>query len=411
MARKFDVPVFYRSPFITKVKEARRIQDPRKKDFTPSTLDFGPIRFHIARHFGFCYGVEQAVDIAYRALEENEGKRIFLLSEMIHNPHVNRDLQDRGMQFLRTTSGEQLIPFDTLTPEDVVLIPAFGASVEIEADLRARGIDTISYNTTCPFVEKVWKRSDQLGNKDYAIVVHGKRYHEETRATFSHARQKAPVVVVLNMEEAQDLADVITGKKDRAFFYTRFADRYSEGFDPDLHLSRIGVVNQTTMLASETAAIAALLRRAIIDRYGEDNLKDHFADTSDTLCYATNENQQATQALIEAGGDLAIIVGGYNSSNTSHLVELAELHMPAYFVNGAEAIGSPQEISHFDLHRKQVVATQDWLPEKQPVDIVLTAGASCPDAVLDEVMRKLLSWFPNARSEAEVLQPFVNATD
>lgn len=411
MARKFDVPVFYRSPFITKVKEARRIQDPRKKDFTPSTLDFGPIKFHIARHFGFCYGVEQAVDIAYRALEENEGKRIFLLSEMIHNPHVNQDLQDRGMQFLRTTSGEQLIPFDTLTPEDVVLIPAFGASVEIEADLKARGIDTISYNTTCPFVEKVWKRSDQLGSKDYAIVVHGKRYHEETRATFSHARQKAPVVVVLNMEEAQDLADIITGKKDRAFFYTRFADRYSEGFDPDLHLSRIGVVNQTTMLASETAAIAALLRSAIIDRYGEDNLKDHFADTSDTLCYATNENQQATQALIEAGGDLAIIVGGYNSSNTSHLVELAELHMPAYFVNGAAAIGSPQDIAHFDLHRKDVVETQDWLPEKQPVDIVLTAGASCPDALLDEVMRKMLSWYPDARSEAEVLQPFVNAAD
>lgn len=411
MARTFDVPVFYRSPFITRVKEARRIQDPRKKDFTPSTLDFGPIKFHIARHFGFCYGVEQAVDIAYKALEENEGKRIFLLSEMIHNPHVNRDLQDRGMQFLRTTAGEQLIPFDTLTPEDVVLIPAFGASVEIEADLKARGIDTISYNTTCPFVEKVWKRSSQLGNKDYAIVVHGKRYHEETRATFSHARQQAPVVVVLNMAEAQDLADVITGKKDRDFFYAKFADKYSEGFDPDLHLSRIGVVNQTTMLASETAAIAALLRRAIIERYGEDDLKDHFADTSDTLCYATNENQNATQALIEAGGDLAIVVGGYNSSNTSHLVELAEEHMPAYFVDGADSIASPHHISHFDLHKKEVVETQDWLPEKRPVDIVLTAGASCPDALLDHVMRKLLSWYPDARTEEEVLKPFVDDSE
>ena len=173
MARTFDVPIFYRSPFITQVKDARRVQDPRKKDFTPSTLDFGPIRFHIARHFGFCYGVEQAVDIAYRALEENEGKRIFLLSEMIHNPHVNRDLQERGMQFLRTTSGEQLIHFDTLTPEDVVLIPAFGASVEIEADLKARGIEV------CPAIPSTidFKPSSTLteGGAPFLMAVRNSR--------------------------------------------------------------------------------------------------------------------------------------------------------------------------------------------------------------------------------------------
>ena len=404
MARTFDVPVFYRSPLITKVKEARRIQDPRKKDFSPSTLDFGPLRFRIARHFGFCYGVEQAVDIAYRALEENPGKRIFLLSEMIHNPHVNNDLKERGMQFLRTTSGEQLIPFDALTPEDIVLIPAFGSTIEIEKELTEKGIDTITYNTTCPFVEKVWKRSSQLGDKEYAIVVHGKRYHEETRATFSHARQKAPVVVVLNMEEAEQLADVIKGKKDAAYFYEQFAGKYSEGFDAEKDLSRIGVVNQTTMLASETAAIAQLLKDAIIARYGAEHLKAHFADTSDTLCYATNENQQATQALIEAGGDLALIVGGYNSSNTSHLVELAEVHMPTYFISGPEAITSSREISHFDLHTKEIRITQDWLPEKKPLDIVLTAGASCPDALLDEVMLKVSTWYPGARSEEEILE-------
>ena len=292
-----------------------------------------------------------------------------------------------------------------------MLIPAFGASVEIEADLRSRGIDTRTYNTTCPFVEKVWKRSNQLGDKDYAIVVHGKRYHEETRATFSHAQQKSPVVVVLDMKEAEDLADVITGKKDAAFFFEKFAGKFSEGFDPNIHLSRIGVVNQTTMLASETAAISRRLRDAIIERYGEEDLKDHFADTSDTLCYATNENQNATQALIEAGGDLAIIVGGYNSSNTSHLVELAELKMPTYFVNGAESIDSPSEISHFDIHKKEVLNTADWLPQSETVDIVLTAGASCPDALLDEVMRKLLSWYPNARSEEEAMHPFEVESD
>ncbi len=411
MARSFEVPTFYRSPLITTVKEARRIQDPRKKDFTPSVLDFGPIRFHIARHFGFCYGVEQAVDIAYRALEENPGKRIFLLSEMIHNPHVNNDLKSRGMQFLRTTEGEQLIPFDTLKPDDVVLIPAFGASVEIEQDLTARGIDTISYNTTCPFVEKVWKRSDQLGKKDYAIVVHGKRYHEETRATFSHARQNAPVVVVLDMEEAQDLADVITGRRDAAFFYERFAGKHSEGFDPEKDLQRIGVVNQTTMLATETAAIAQLLKDAMISRYGADDLKEHFADTSDTLCYATNENQTSTRALIEAGGDLALIVGGYNSSNTSHLVELAELYMPTYFINDQASIESAEAIFHFNIHTQEVQRTEHWLPEKLPVDIVLTAGASCPDALLDEVMRKLLSWYPDALEEKQALRPFTTSSN
>ena len=369
-------------------------------------LDFGPIRFKLARHFGFCYGVEQAVEIAYRALDENPGKQVYLLSEMIHNPHVNADLQRRGIKFLRTTRGEQLIPFDDLSPDDVVLIPAFGASVEIAEDLRRRGIDTATYDTTCPFVEKVWKRSAQLGAKTYTIVVHGKRYHEETRATFSHARRAAPVVVVLDIEEAEDLARVIRGEAGREFFYERFADRYSDGFDPHRDLRRIGVVNQTTMLASETAAIAALLRRAMIDRYGEAALGDHFADTSDTLCYATNENQNATIALIETGGDLAIVVGGHNSSNTSHLVELCEERMPTYFIDSAAAISSPARIEHYDLHTRSMKTTEHWLPETRPVDVVLTAGASCPDVLLDEVIRKLVGNFPEARSEEDVLEAF-----
>ena len=404
--RSFDVPVFYKSPLISTIKESRRIRDPRKKDFTPTILDFGPIRFKLARHFGFCYGVEQAVEIAYKALDENPGKRVFLLSEMIHNPDVNNDLRERGVQYLRTTKGEQLIPFDTLTPDDVVIIPAFGTSVEIEADLKSRDIDILSYDTTCPFVEKVWKRSAQLGKKEYTIVVHGKRYHEETRATFSHAKEGAPVVVVLNMDEAEDLAKVIRGEADTAFFFERFKDRYSEDFSPVRDLQRIGVVNQTTMLASETAAIADHLRQAVISRYGKDNLKDHFADTSDTLCYATNENQTSAKALVEAGADLALVIGGYNSSNTSHLVELCEEHMPTYFINNQACIHSLTSIEHFDLHTKAVRTTEDWWPQKDRVDVVLTAGASCPDVLLDEVARKLLTWFPDARQEEEVLKEF-----
>lgn len=407
MARQFNVPEFYQSSIISTVKEARRVMDPRKKDLSPSILDFGPVRFKIARHFGFCYGVENAIEIAYRALEENPDRRLFLLSEMIHNPHVNTDLQRRGIQFLRTTTGEQLIPFDELNSDDIVIIPAFGASLEVEQELRERGVDTMSYDTTCPFVEKVWKKSDQIGSKKYTIVVHGKRYHEETRATFSHARRSAPVVVVRDIDEASDLADVIRGDRDASIFYERFHDRYSEGFDPGRDLQRIGVVNQTTMLATETQAIADLLRRAMLDRYGEADLQEHFADTSDTLCYATNENQNATISLIEDGGDIGIVVGGYNSSNTSHLVDLCSKVMPTYFVRDAEEIVSPRLIRHFDIHEKAIRETRDWLTSKaEPVDIVLTAGASCPDALLDGVLRKVVGFFDNTRAVEAVLEPY-----
>lgn len=409
MARQFDVPTFYRSPIISKVKEARKITDPRKRDLSPSVLDFGPVRFKIARHFGFCYGVENAIDIAYRALEAHPDRRLFMLSEMIHNPHVNDDLQRRGMQFLRTTTGEPLIDLDTLTPDDLVLIPAFGATLEIQADLERRGIDAQTYNTTCPFVEKVWRRSDQIGRKDYTIVVHGKRYHEETRATFSHAAQAAPVVVVRNLEEAEDLARVIRGDADTAFFFDRFDDKYSDGFDPERDLHRIGVVNQTTMLATETQAIADLLRDAMVDRYGADAIDAHFADTSDTLCYATHENQEATRALIADGADLALVVGGYNSSNTSHLVALCAETMPTYFVKDADEILSPARIRHFDYPTQTLHTTDDWLPLRRPVDIILTAGASCPDALLDQVIQKIMQWYPEARPLHDVLAPFETA--
>ena len=188
MARQFDVPDFYKSPLVSKVKGARQLLDPRKKDLSPSVLDFGPVRFKLARHFGFCYGVENAIEIAYKAISEANGRRIFLLSEMIHNPHVNEDLKARGIQFLRTTSGKQLIPFSELKAEDIVIIPAFGTTLETQQLLTDIGVDVEAYNTTCPFVEKVWNRSSQIGTKNYTVVVHGKRYHEETRATVSHAQ-------------------------------------------------------------------------------------------------------------------------------------------------------------------------------------------------------------------------------
>ncbi len=410
MARQFDVPTFYKSAIIAQVKAARAAQDPRKKDLSPSVVDFGPVRFKIARHFGFCYGVENAIEIAYKALEENPEKaaaeRIFLLSEMIHNPHVNDDLRARGIRFLRTTRGEQLIPFDALEADDVVLIPAFGASVEVEEELRRRGVDVEAYDTTCPFVEKVWRKSEQIGGKGFSIVVHGKRYHEETRATISRAKHDGPVVVVRDLEEAESLAKVIRGEEGADFFFERFADKHSKNFDPTRDLQKLGVVNQTTMLATETQAIADLLRRAMLERYGEDRVTDHFADTSDTLCYATNENQNATLALIESGADAALVVGGYNSSNTSHLVELCEERMPTFFVEDAGHIHSPAHIEHFDIHTQTERETTGWFPENRPADLILTAGASCPDALLDEVLRKIVAWFPDARDLDDALAPF-----
>jgi 4-hydroxy-3-methylbut-2-enyl diphosphate reductase len=409
MARQFDVPDFYRSPVVSRVKAARRAADPRKKDLSPSVLDFGPLRVKLARHFGFCFGVENAIEIAYRALDEHPetaaAGRIFLLSEMIHNPHVNEDLQARGIRFLRTTHGEQLIPFSELSAGDIVIIPAFGAPPEIVAELRARGIEPETYDTTCPFVVRVWKKSAHIGAKGYSVVVHGKKAHEETRATFGHAKENAPVVVVRDMADTEALAAVIEGRESAEFFWARFEGRTSPGFDVERDLARLGVVNQTTMLATETAAIAERVRAAIVTRDGD---AAAFADTSDTLCYATKENQDATLELIASGADLSIIVGGYNSSNTSHLVELCEdAGLPTYFISDADEMVSPREIRHWDWRAKEPRTSRNWLPvADEPVEVLLTAGASCPDALLDAVIRRLLLWFPDAQPVEDAVAPF-----
>lgn len=410
--KKFDIPIYYRSPVISVVKNARKITDPRKKDYTPSVLDFGPVRFLIARHFGFCYGVENAIEIAYKSLEQNEGKRVFLLSEMIHNPNVNNDLLERGVRFLREHNGKQLIPWDELKSDDIVIVPAFGTTLEIQQMLKDRGIDPYEYDTTCPFVEKVWNRAEALGKKHYTIVVHGKYNHEETIATFSHSKQNSPTVVVRNAEETGLLRDIILGKIPAEQFYSMFEGKYSSGFNVDTDLERVGVVNQTTMLATETQSIADMMRETMIKKYGAENIKEHFADTSDTLCYATYDNQQATLGLLKGNADFAIVVGGYNSSNTSHIVELCEEKLPVYFVSGAEKIISDEVISHFNIHKQEEVITRGWL-KKNPgnaVEIILTSGASCPDAILDEVLQKIVSYFPGALPLEDALAPFTSGS-
>eukprot|EP01031_Cornospumella_fuschlensis_P052339 gene52339-63981_t len=226
--KSFQIPDLYKSTIIGGIKEKRRLEDKLKKDFTPTVLDYGVVRFLISRHFGFCYGVENAVEIAYRTIEENPDKRIFLLSEMIHNPDVNADLLSRGVSFIMDTSGKQLIPWEELTADDVVIVPAFGTTVEIQQRLSDIGINAYQYDTTCPFVEKVWNRATAIGQKDYTIVVHGKPAHEETRATFSHAKENAPTVVVKDMKQTIELAKYITGEKPTEQFYEEFKGQYSE---------------------------------------------------------------------------------------------------------------------------------------------------------------------------------------
>lgn len=408
MARKkFYIPEIYQSPIIRKVKDANKVMDPRKKDLEPSMLDFGPVRFYIPRHFGFCYGVENAIDIAYRTVDEHPDTNIYLLSEMIHNPTVNEDLLKRGVKFLFETDGTELIPIESLHEDDIVIVPAFGTTIEIQQRLKKQGINPYNYNTTCPFVEKVWKRGKQLGKKGYSLVIHGKHRHEETRATFSHSADHSASVVVLNPEEAQILADILTGHRPKSDFQKYFSHKSTAGFDPINDLEHFGVINQTTMLATETQKVMDILKKAAIKRFGEADILDHFADTSDTLCYATNENQSATLSLGETDADLALVVGGYNSSNTMHLVEILEHSFPTFHVRDAEEIKSPNKIQHFNQWDKQIKTTDNWLPDsKQPLNIALTSGASCPDVLVDEVLLKVLSYFDERRSVEEVIQPF-----
>ena len=391
--KHFEVPNGYRSNLISAIKQKRKEEDKLKKDFSPTLIDLGHLKFYLARHFGFCYGVENAIDIAYRTIEENKGKRIYLLSEMIHNPQVNEDLLKKGVQFLQDTNGNEIISLKTLTKEDVVIIPAFGTTLELEAKINKIGIEIQKYNTTCPFVEKVWNRGDQIAKKGFTIIIHGKPKHEETRATFSHAADKTPTLIVNDMEEAIVLGKFILGELPLTDFSTYFKNRYNESFDPAIHFEKIGVINQTTQLASDTQAISDYLKNIIYTKFGKENSSEHFADTRDTLCYATNDNQSAVVGLLEQAADIAIVMGGKNSSNSSHLVELCERKLPTYFIDDANRIIDRHQIIRSNWITKQSELVNDYLPNKTPVSILMTSGASCPDIVVESVIRKIVSFY------------------
>ncbi|MGC6428718.1 MAG: 4-hydroxy-3-methylbut-2-enyl diphosphate reductase [Flavobacteriales bacterium] len=407
--RNFDVPDFYQSSIIKTIKDKRKSLDLKKKDFTPTTLDFGPVEFKLARHFGFCFGVENAIEISYKAIEQNPNKNIYLLSQMIHNPIVNEDLLSKGLKFIMDTKGNQLIPWDEISKDDVVITPAFGTTIEIENILKEKGVSLENYDTTCPFVTRVWKKAESIAKNNFTIIIHGKYNHEETKATFSHSYQNSPSLIIKDLEEAKFLKQVILGNKNEQEFLDYFDGKYSKGFNIYKDLIKIGVVNQTTMLASETVEISTFLKDTISEKYGVDNYKDHFADTRDTLCYATNENQKSTYGLLEEEADIAIVVGGYNSSNTSHLVELCEKKLTTFYIKSESEIESNTLIHHFDYINKKMLSTKNFIPSKEKVSIILTSGASCPDAIVENVLLKLLGYFENKKSIEQVMKPFVSS--
>ena len=391
--KKFNIPNIYKSSIIKKIKEIRLKNDPSKNNLSPTILDFGKIRFYLARHFGFCFGVENAIEISYKALKENPNKKIYLLSQMIHNADVNNDLQKKGIRFIMDTQGNQLINWNQINSNDIVIIPAFGTTQETLKTLESKNISTKKYNTTCPFVTRVWKRADQLGKQNYTIIIHGKHNHEETKATYSFSKKSAPSLIIKNLSEAKILGNIILGIEPESRFFQIFKGKYSKNFNPKKDLDNIGVINQTTMLAIETKEISNYLKSVIKKKFGEKKIDSHIANTRDTLCYATNENQQSTYELLNYKADLAFVVGGYNSSNTSHLVELCESKIPTYFISNSEKILSKISINHHNFKENKNILTENYLPQKSKIDILLTSGASCPDTVIEEVLVKILSFY------------------
>jgi 4-hydroxy-3-methylbut-2-enyl diphosphate reductase len=340
----------------------------------------------LAKQFGFCYGVERAIDLAYAARKVFPDQRIFLLGEIIHNPDVNAQLSAMGIRHMAAHPSDADI--DGLTAEDVVIVPAFGAEVPIVDAVKAHGCQIV--DTTCGDVMSVWKRVRQNAAERATSIIHGKAAHEETRATASRALGpdgKGHYLIVLDPAETQIVCDYMRNGGDKAAFLRRFENAHSPGFDPEEHLRRVGVANQTTMLRSETEQIQNMIREAVTARDGGSSENFRYFDT---ICGATQERQDALFGLLNESLDLLLVVGGYNSSNTTHLVEIGEKKLPTWFVRNADCLLSAQEIRHFDIHRKEQITTAGWLPEKPCLSVGVTAGASCPNNLIEDTIRRVL---------------------
>lgn len=349
----------------------------------------GNLTIRLAKEFGFCYGVERAIDLAYAARKRfPPPTRIFLLGEIIHNPEVNDQIRDMGIVSLKPKPSDEDLAQLHLTPDDVVLIPAFGTEVITRQKLEASGCYLV--DTTCGDVMSVWKRVRQYSKDTVTSIIHGKAWHEETKATSSQARAHGSghYLVVFTLAETDYVCRYIVQGGNKAEFLEKFKGAYSEGFDPDIHLEAVGVANQTTMLRGETEDVQRRLKSAMIQKYGEEELPKHFR-FFDTICGATQDRQDALEKLLREPLDLLLVIGGYNSSNTSHLAEMGEASgLPTYFIKNAAKMVSDKLIVHYDQHQHKEVETPDWLPEGKRV-VGITAGASCPNNLIEDTIRRL----------------------
>lgn len=348
-------------------------------------LSAGGLTVRLAKEFGFCYGVERAIDLAYAARKVFPGQPIYILGEIIHNPEVNDQLREMDIKFL--SGREKNADIDDLQKNDLVIIPAFGAEMATMEQLKTKGCRFV--DTTCGDVMSVWKRVHQYANDGVTSIIHGKAWHEETKATSSRATThgQGHYLVVFTLQETDYVCDYILRGGDKAEFLEKFKGAYSAGFDPELHLQTIGVANQTTMLRGETEEVQRRLRAAIEKKYGAEKLPAHFR-FFDTICGATQDRQDALQKLLAEPLHLLLVIGGYNSSNTSHLAEMGEAKLPTFFIKNAAKMISGSVIRHYSQHLHEEVETRDWLP---PGDITvgITAGASCPNNLIEDTIRRL----------------------
>ena len=349
-------------------------------------LQVGDTTVLLAKQFGFCYGVERAIDLAYAAHKVFKDKRLFILGEIIHNPLVNDQIAAMGIKNLIGKNREAEI--EDLTAEDIVIVPAFGTDLDTLQKIHERGCQIV--DTTCGDVMSVWKRVRQNASENVTSIIHGKAEHEETKATASRAlgHGHGHYLVVLTLADTDYICDYIRHGGDKEALLERFKDACSPGFDPDIHLKAVGVANQTTMLRGETEEVQRRVRAAIRDRDGSEQGAAKNFRFFDTICGATQERQDALRVLLQEKMDLLLVVGGYNSSNTSHLAEMGEAELPTYFVRGANKLESAKQITHFNLHKKGETTTQDWLPTG-PAVIGITAGASCPNNLIEETILRV----------------------
>ena len=428
----------YQSELCRAIKAARRTKE--KTSGAPAVLDFGAVSYVIPSHFGFCLGVQNAIERAYETVATNPTKRIFMLSELIHNPFVNEDLLARGIRYLQTDKG---LPFcvdgsitsdptnpnalwNQLTADDIVIIPAFGATNEDKVRLLRRGLSIRENDATCMLVEKVWKAARRYAREGFTVIIHGKSEHEETKATFSNSASHGPALMIRNMEHARLLTEVIQaqGVEKKRLFEESFKGLHSEGFDPEQDLQKLAVVNQTTLLRNETLAIIEFLRVFMLQCYGEAQVAEHLwsQGKGDTLCYATQVNQDALHKAVEQPIDAALVVGGKNSSNTFQLYRVCEARFgeKAHYIQSEANILTSDKIRHYifpcdltDIPNESDAVRPFLDTLSEPKRILLTGGASCPDGLIQQVIHKINSFFPpqSIRSIESILETFEAESD